>query len=221
MRLRSIILRVVAAVFAVPLLYSALALAGAVIPRPVAGPPGDEVLIFVSDNGIHTDIIMPARGPDMDWTRMVPPADITDPARARGWIAVGWGQRDVYLDVPRWADVTPGIAAKALIGGRSLLHVTHMGPPLVSERVRPLRISREGYRRMARAMAESFVRGTDGRPVLIAGRGYGSNDAFYEARGTYTAIRTCNQWAGERLAEAGVRMGVWTPVPQSLMWRFR
>ncbi len=221
MRVRSLVLWLAAAFAAVPLLYGGLALLGAVIPRAVATSPGREVLIYVSSNGIHADIIMPAKGPDMDWTTLAPPADVADPARARGWIAVGWGQRDVYLNVPRWADLTPAIAAKAMIGGESLLHVTHMGPPRLSATVRPVRISREGYRRMVRAMAASFVRGADGRPVAIPGRGYGANDAFYEARGTYSAVRTCNQWTGERLADAGVRVGYWTPFPQSLMWRFR
>ncbi len=221
MRLRSLILWLAAAFAAVPLLYGGLALLGAVIPRAVATPPGDEVLIFVSSNGIHADIIMPATTAEMDWVALTPPEDIADPARARGWVAVGWGQRDVYLNVPRWADLTPGIAAKAMIGGESLLHVTHMGPPRVSETVRPVRISRDGYRRMVRAMAASFVRGAGSRTVLIPGSAYGSNDAFYEGRGTYSAIRTCNQWTGERLADAGVKVGSWTPLPQSLMWRFR
>lgn len=221
MRLRSLILWLAAAFAAVPLLYGGLALLGAVVPRAVATPPGDEVLIFVSSNGIHADIIMPATTAEMDWLALAPPTDVEDPSRARGWIAVGWGQRDVYLNVPRWADLTPTIAARAMIGGESLLHVTHMGPPRVSETVRPVRISRDGYRRMVRAIAASFVRGADGRTVPIPDSAYGPNDAFYEAHGTYSAIRTCNQWTGERLADAGVRVGYWTPVPQSLMWRFR
>ena len=108
-----------------------------------------------------------------------------------------------------------------MIGGGSLMHVTHMGRPRESEDVRPIRISREGYRRMVRAMEASFVREADGRAVPVPGSGYGPNDAFYEARGTYSAVRTCNQWTGERLADAGVRVGIWTPLPQSLMWRFR
>lgn len=221
MRLRSLLVWLVAAVVAVPLLYAVLALFGAVIPRPTGAPPGGEVLIYVSSNGIHADIIMPANGPDRAWLALVPPSDIADPARARGWVAVGWGQRDVYLNVPYWSDLTPGIAARAMLGGESLMHVTHMGPPRVSETLRPLYISREGYRRMTRAIATSFARGPDGAPIVIPGSGYGRNDIFYEALGTYSAVRTCNEWIGEHLADAGVRVGIWTPFPQSLMWRFR
>ncbi len=33
----------------------------------------------------------------------------------------------------------------------------------------------------------------------------------YDARGRYTATNTCNQWVGDVLAEAGVKIGYWTP----------
>ena len=53
----------------------------------------------------------------------------------------------------------------------------------------------------------------------MLGRGYNSNDAFYEANGGYSAIMTCNEWTGRALRAAGVRMGLWTPIEQSVMWR--
>ena len=53
----------------------------------------------------------------------------------------------------------------------------------------------------------------------LIGRGYGWSDTFYESRRAYHFVRTCNEWTGEALRTAGVRMGVWTPAEQSIMWR--
>ena len=47
--------------------------------------------------------------------------------------------------------------------------------------------------------------------------GYGRQDVFYEAPGHYTARNTCNQWTSDRLAEAGVRTGWWTPFAGGVM----
>ena len=54
-------------------------------------------------------------------------------------------------------------------------------------------------------------------PQSSAYRGYAGYDAFYTARGHYSAIRTCNAWTGDALRYAGVRIGRWTPFPVTVM----
>ncbi|MBU2033181.1 MAG: DUF2459 domain-containing protein, partial [Alphaproteobacteria bacterium] len=39
----------------------------------------------------------------------------------------------------------------------------------------------------------------------------------YDALGRYTLTNTCNQWVGDVLAYAGMRMGVWTPLAGGVM----
>ena len=58
-----------------------------------------------------------------------------------------------------------------------------------------------------------------GRPIPVLGRGYSDCDMFYEANGGYSFVMTCNEWTGRALRAAGVRMGLWTPFEQSIMWR--
>ncbi|MEJ8631383.1 DUF2459 domain-containing protein [Sphingomonas sp. I4] len=36
-------------------------------------------------------------------------------------------------------------------------------------------------------------------------------------KGRYSAAHTCNNWTGNALAAAGVRMGWWTPFPWTVM----
>ena len=57
----------------------------------------------------------------------------------------------------------------------------------------------------------------DSMPLLDSG--YGWSDVFYESGRAYNFVRTCNEWTGEALRTAGIRMGVWTPLSQGIMWR--
>ena len=70
-----------------------------------------------------------------------------------------------------------------------------------------------------RHIAGNFDVDATGRTMPLLGRGYGPADVFYEARGPYNAFFTCNEWTGEALRAAGVRMGIWTPFAQSIMLR--
>ena len=71
----------------------------------------------------------------------------------------------------------------------------------------------EEYRRLA-----AFVRAS-----LKSRRrwpGYAAHDVFYEARGRYSAVTTCNEWTGAALRAAGVRVGRWTPFADTVLGWF-
>ncbi len=173
------------------------------------------------DNGVHVDLLLPASAAGFDLYRLVPPTHIADPKRARGWVAFGWGQREFYLETPRWADLSVRNAARAVFGGDALMHVEHVGRPRASSDTRPLRIGPEAYRRLVAGIMDGFVIREDGRPIPLIGRSYEANDIFYEGAGRYSALRTSNQWTADVLAKAGVKVGVWTPLAPGIMWRFR
>lgn len=204
-----------------PLLYLCAAVLGSLIPRNAAWEePADGIQVFIRSNGVHADLVLPARSDGIDLYHLVPPDHVADRGAARGWIAFGWGQREFYLETPRWADLTLHNAARSVFGGDALMHVEHVGPPRASSMTRPLRLERHAYRQLVAAVADGFA--TDGgRPIPLIGRGYGGADVFYEATGRYTALRTSNQWTADALAYAGVRIGAWTPFAQGIMWRFQ
>ena len=101
----------------------------------------------------------------------------------------------------------------ASMGGEGLMHVEHWVNPGPSEHFRPLRISREQYRRLVRAL----LRDLPPRENRQAYPGYGPHDVFYDAYGTYTLYLTCNEWTGESLRRAGMLTGAWTPFESSVM----
>lgn len=214
--------RAVLAIVAVAALYLIAAVIGSLVPRNADWQePRQGILIFLRTNGVHADIVLPASAAGLDLYRLVPPADIRDPEKADGWIAFGWGQREFYIETPRWADLTVRSALRSVLGGDALMHVEHLGRPSVSGAMRSIRLDPASYRRLVASVARDFVREESGRTVPLRGRGYGSTDIFYEARGRYNGLKTSNQWTAERLAEAGVEIGVWTPFAQGIMWRFR
>jgi uncharacterized protein (TIGR02117 family) len=210
------------AVAALPLLYFLAALIGGVIPANAGWKqPEQGVTLFVRTNGVHTWIMVPAVTPEMDWRAVAPAVHIRDQRYAGNYLAFGYGNREFYLNTPRWADLRAQTAVQAAFGqGRSLMHVEHEWNPRPNEYQKVFRISRDQYRRLAAHILQSFEVDAAGRTRPLLGRGYGPADIFYEARGPYNAFLTCNEWTGEALRAAGVRMGIWTPLSQSVMARF-
>jgi uncharacterized protein (TIGR02117 family) len=215
-------LRVLLALLAIPLVYLTAALVLTLIPANTGWHEAAEgVRIFVRTNGVHTWIMVPSVSPDMDWRPLVPGRDLKDPRWGNGdYVAIGYGNREVYLNTPTWADLKPRDALAAAFGtGSSLLHADHDNHPEAGPAQRPILLSRDEYRRLVAYIRASFRLDPAGHTIPVPGRGYGATDAFYEANGTYNALHTCNEWVGEGLRVAGVRTGVWTPLSASVMWR--
>jgi uncharacterized protein (TIGR02117 family) len=214
-------LKALGVVLALPLLYFTCALIGGLIPANGGWQEAERgVRIFVRTNGVHTWIMVPTVAAGIDWRPIAGAEHIKDPRYVRGnYLAIGYGNRDFYLNTPTWGDLSLRTAAAAAFGGGpSLVHVEHEHDPRPTEYQQPITLTVEEYRRLASHIRASFdLSGGRSKPLL--GRGYGPADVFYEARGAYNAYRTCNEWTGKALRAAGVRTGVWTPLSQSIMLR--
>ena len=211
----------VAAVLAIPLLYLLAALLlGAIPANPFWHEAKSGVRIFVRTNGVHTWVMVPMVTKQMDWRPLVPAAHLRDPRYGGNYVALGYGNREFYLDTPTWADLSVRTAFLALFGrGSSLVQADHDTDPQPSAEQRPLILSEAEYGRLVDTMRASFRLDRQGRTIPLLGRGYGPSDMFYEGLGRYTAFSDCNEWTGRALRHAGVRTGVWTPFSQSIMWR--
>lgn len=199
---------------AIPLGYLAAGSIGGAIPVNTGWtPPARGVTIFVETNGVHTGIVVPKVAAGVDWRALLRGDALADP-RFAGYdhLAFGWGERAFYLETPTWRDVRPLTVLRAAFGSeRTLVHVEHVPAPRPASDVRQITLRPEEYRRLA-----GYVRATLANPPRHV-RGYASYDAFYAARGRYSAITTCNAWTGAALRAAGVRVGWWTPFPWSVM----
>mgnify|MGYP006146350975 CR=1 FL=1 len=213
--IRSLV-RLVAGLVALVIFYAGAGFVGSAVPVNSQWKQAEQgIRIYVIDNGIHTDLVLPASVEGVVWDDLVRPEHLADPTRAAAsHLAFGWGDRDFYLNTPTWWDVNPIRIARAFVGaGATVVHVSHIAEPQPGPDARAVVLRPDEYRRLA-----AFIRGTfgEGPPA----RGYGAADAFYVARGGYSLFRTCNAWTGEGLAAAGVRVGKWTPFPSGVMQWF-
>ncbi|MGV3771240.1 MAG: TIGR02117 family protein [Sphingobium phenoxybenzoativorans] len=193
-------------------LLAVVILAGSMIPANRGWtPPRSGVTIYVYTNGVHTGLVLPAVNPLHDWRGRIRASDLPDPRRAGSWLIFGWGQRDFYLNTPRWSDVRIGTALRAMIGSdRTLVHVDHIRRVWNGRDLRPILLTGYQYLRLTRLLESDFAPGA-------AIRGYAADDVFYPGRGRYNAVTTCNEWTGAKLRAIGVRIGVWTPTASGVM----
>ncbi|MCY7279437.1 MAG: TIGR02117 family protein [Sphingomonas bacterium] len=212
--------RLALALAAFPGLYLLAAIIGGMIPINRGWTEPDQgITIYIADNGLHADLLLPVREEGLDWAPLVPRSDFAAPPPSARWIAFGAGERRVYLDTPTWSDITPRTAWAGIAGGERVMHVEYVADPTYS--ARELRVTPEQYRRLWAAVRASFALDTRGRPVRIDHPGYGPRDAFYEGVGRASAIQTCNQWLASRLRLAGIKAPLWSPFVEGLVWRYR
>lgn len=212
--LRPWVLGIPVVLLALLTLFAIAAWAGSSIPRNSHwSEPDRGIEIYLGSNGVHTEIAMPVVSEVIDWRGRFALGDIAAPLRPYTHVAVSWGEEQFFLETPTWADLDPLTGLGALTGGEALLHVSWYVRPMPSDDFRPMRISHAQYaalvRQIARELAPEETRQTY--------RGYGANDAFYSATGTYHLGKTCNQWTSDTLAAAGIRTGWWTPLAGGVM----
>ena len=174
--------------------------------------------IWITTNGMHTGIILPAVTEDADFPAEFRHPDAGSPV-APPYVLVGWGDREFFAHVPRWSALTPGLACGSILGThRSALNLfwmkrVPMDGPMSYE------LSPEQYRRLTTFIFSAAERGPDGHPVPLAmpQTERDLKDVYYASPERYHLFRTCNVWTTEALHEAGVPCGVWTPFAPSVM----
>lgn len=182
---------------------------------------GIEITVYV--DSAHSEIIVPMTTVVRDWQPWFSPSDFRGITGNETHVAFGWGDREFFLNTPRWEDVRADLTAWSMLWPTAtVMHVSLMDPPPTNDFYRQVTIEPAAYKRMCEFIEQSFVLDGSARlgnavPRLIAGWNYGQRDAFYEAVGIYSALYTCNAWTGDALEVAGIRTGCWTPFPIGIL----
>lgn len=194
---------------------------GTLLPRPLLpasaaamGAGGTRILVL--SGPIHTDIAVPLTKETRARFGFIEPAGVPIAHPQAQWLIFGWGGRSFYLETPTWSELKAMPAFKALTLDRSVMHVDVAGriaEPQAS--VAGFELDAAGYERLLAFIAESFTR-NGGAVVPIDGYSYNGNDRFFEAEGSFNALFGCNTWTARALREAGLRTGLWNPIPPSL-----
>lgn len=197
-----------------------LAVLGTFVPYPFmttlpdGAPPTHRILVV--GNTIHTDIAIPLEPQSLSVFAALagtgPPIDHP----AAHWLLFGWGGRSFYLETPTLADIKPGPTFRAFTIDRSVMHVDVLASlPEPDPAVMPIVLSDAAYTNLLASIAASF-RYDNGQVEPIAGFAYGGADKFYEAEGNFNALVGCNVWTARMLRSAGIRTGIWDPLPLAL-----
>ena len=177
--------RILTIILALPAAYMAAALIGSIF--PVNGrwtEPDEGITVYLADNGIHTDIIMPASAAGLDWAPVIAKSNAAAVAPGAKWVAFGSGEERVYLETPTWWDIRPRTIWAVVTGSRRVLHVEWVDKPSYAER--EIRLRPAEYRRLWAAVRSDFRLGADGRPIRIGHPGYDCCDAFTGRRAAST-----------------------------------
>lgn len=172
-----------------------------------------EIPIYIYTNGVHTDIVMPVKNDLQDWSLKIPFDDTKSKKTDYSYIGIGWGDKGFYLDTPTWADLKFSTAVKAAFWlSDSAMHCTYYRTMKEGEDCKMIMISRGQYENLVKYVEDKFDRDQNGNFMLIPTNAvYGDNDAFYDAKGTYSFMYTCNTWSNNALKAAGQKAALWTP----------
>jgi uncharacterized protein (TIGR02117 family) len=212
-KIRSILKIILLSITAFVALYfiAAFCLSRITIPAQKTNDP-KEIAIYIITNGDHTDIVVPVRNNQMDWSSEVKyDYTIANDTTCR-YLAIGWGDKGFYLDTPTWSQLKPSVAFKAVFWlSTAAMHATYYKDMTEGKDCRKIRITNQQYDRLTTFITDWFQKDSDGHFINIkTTANYGDNDAFYEANGRYNLFFTCNTWANDALRACGQKCCAWT-----------
>lgn len=182
---------------------------------------GNDITLYLISNGVHVDIAMPLQNEVFDWTTLVSPTDTLSGSPNARYLAIGWGERNFYLNTPTWSDLTASTALQALSGmNQTLMHVSFYPAIQENERIVRFAVSREQYRQLSQHIQQQFVLSNQ-RAIALPNVHYHQNDAFYPAHGRYHLFNTCNSWVNRQLKNSQIEAIVWTPFAHHLLDIYR
>jgi uncharacterized protein (TIGR02117 family) len=170
--------------------------------------------IYVGGNNVHTNLIVPVRNSEFDWSQELNLAEI---GRHRSnnyhFLSFGWGDRVFYLNTPTVKDVKLLTTLRALlVPTDTVVHIQghfSLPPSHSGYRVKALKVSREGYLKLSEFLVSSLARDSEGKAILIQ-QSHRYAGSFYEAKGSYSGLKTCNDWTALGLRAAEVNTPVWS-----------
>ncbi len=186
---------------------------------PLIGVPAEKttepktIEAYILTNGVHTDIVVPVKSEVFDWSKEIPFEDTKSKRTDFKYLSVGWGDKGFYLDTPEWKDLKASTAIKAAFWmSESAMHCTFYDKMKEGEDCKKIMLTKTQYQNLIQFIRDKFDRDASGKVQLIKTDAvYGDNDAFYDAKGRYSFLDTCNTWANDALKVAGQKAALWSP----------
>lgn len=173
--------------------------------------PAQKIEIYLLTNGVHTDIVLPVKNEYFNWSKQVKFTDTKAKDSTAQFMAIGWGDRGFYLETPTWSDLKVSTALNAATGlSSSALHITFYKSLKEGIDCKKITIDSNEYKKLIVFINDSFQLNNGNVTKIDTKAVYGNNDAFYEAKGSYSLFYTCNTWANQALKAANQKAALWT-----------
>jgi uncharacterized protein (TIGR02117 family) len=217
-RLLRIVTWAAGGVAAVGVAYLLVAVAFALFPAPgrAQNAAKSDPPIYVCASLAHADLVLPLDDPLADWRRHFKEVAVPGlPGDTH--LAFGWGDLRFFRETPTCGDVRLSTAAMAIAGSNPpALRVLAINQPADDPGCIALRLDAEGRAALIRHILGTLARDGAGTPQWQAG---GSRyEAYYLAKGRYGPAYTCNDWASDALAAAGLPHASFAPFSFGVMW---
>ncbi len=204
MKILKKILKIIVVIVMIPISYILVSLAlTAITVNDYASASDADNSIFISTNGVHLDIILPIENLDL---KLVEGLNVEDAE----YVSFGWGDENFYLNTPTWGDLTLNNAFGALfLNSKSLIHMTRYR----NRRTKwtEVKLTAQQLKAINSYIFNSFKLNSDSSKMVLNGKGYSTDDDFYQAVGSYSCFKTCNSWVNSAFKESNLKSCYWTP----------
>lgn len=206
------------------LLYVILALLLPLIPINAKKTTDPKVVeLYILTNGVHTDLVLPVRTSQIDWSQKLPFKNTKGQKTDFRYIAFGWGDKGFYLDTPTWSQLKFSTAFKAAFWlSDSAMHCTYYKQMKEGNDCKKMMLTEQQYQDLIQFIDSRFDKDAAGHYILVPTNAvYGDDDAFYDAKGSYNFTYTCNTWANDGLKVAGQKAALWTATDFGIFWHYK
>ncbi|MCX6182972.1 MAG: DUF2459 domain-containing protein [Bacteroidetes bacterium] len=158
---------------------------------------------YIQSNGTHLDIVLPAEAIDTSFLNKL------QVPKSTKYLAFGWGNKEFYFNVPEWKDLSVGLAFRAafmqLEAAQRVAYITRS-----RENWTEVKVSSSQMKKLNDFIFSSFVLKEKQLVKCDCPLEY-QNVNFYDAKGNYSCINTCNVWVNDAMKASGVETSVWSP----------
>ena len=189
-----------------------LLLIGALVPKKWSySPQSCKIKICVANFDIHTEIIVPVTNKIYDWRKHLP---LNTNYK---YLAFGWGEREFYMNAPDRFDLKSSAGLRALfLPNPSVIRVEGYRYLPKKAEIKCFGVSQQGYLNLSKFIDDTFQVNKQGGKIRLR-YGIPPNVSYYEAKGTYSVLRTCNSWTAEGLEKADVNTPRWAGLSSAIM----
>ena len=152
--------------------------------------------ICVIKDAIHSDYVFESK----DWKNLFK----TD----KKYVLIGWGDRSIFLDTQKWADLKIENFVKAFFGlNKTVLRVEFLDEIPKEKRLKKFTINSEQFNILKKHITNSYNK----QKIKKEDWHYQIGD-FYESNLKYNCITNCNNWINVGLRKCGLSNRIWCPL---------